>query len=60
MKERLEEELEEETEKVSLKVPDDLEAKVTAKLREQPDITWHRAVRLIVDSDGDNKRRLRP
>ncbi len=33
-------------------VPDDLEAQVQAKLKENPDITWHRAVRLIVDPDA--------
>ena len=26
--------------------------KVKAKLEEKPDITWHRAVRLIVDPDA--------
>jgi hypothetical protein len=36
-----------------IKVPDDLEAKVKAKLEERPDMTWHRAVRLIVDPDAD-------
>jgi hypothetical protein len=36
----------------AIKVPDDLEAKVAVKLQEQPDITWHRAVRLIVDPDA--------
>ena len=36
----------------SIKVPDDLATKVGAKLQEQPEITWHRAVRLIVDPDA--------
>jgi hypothetical protein len=38
-----------------IKVPDDLEARVTAKLEEKPDITWHRAVRLLVDPDAPNE-----
>lgn len=46
------EKLGEESEETALKLPDDLEAKVAAKLEEQPDITWHRAVRLIVDPDA--------
>ena len=33
-------------------MPDELEAKVKAKLKENPDITWHRAVRLLVDPDA--------
>jgi Topoisomerase 6 subunit A/Spo11, Toprim domain len=33
-------------------VPANLAAKVRAKLQEKPDITWHRAVRLIVDPDA--------
>lgn len=33
-------------------VPADLEARIRAKLAEQPDITWHRAIRLIVDPDA--------
>jgi DNA topoisomerase VI subunit A len=36
----------------SIKMPDDLEAKVKAKLEEKPDITWHRAVREVVDPDA--------
>ena len=39
--------------KAQIKVPDDLEAKVKARLEERPNITWHRAVRLIVDPDAD-------
>ena len=33
-------------------MPADLQRKVRSKLREQPDIPWHRAVRLIVDPDA--------
>ena len=33
-------------------VPADLEAKVKAALKEKPDVTWHRAVRLLVDPDA--------
>jgi hypothetical protein len=33
-------------------VPDDLQAKVEALLQERPDITWHRAVQLVVDPDS--------
>jgi hypothetical protein len=47
VKERLEAETEE-----PIEVPDDLEAKVKAKLEEKPEITWHRAVRLLVDPDA--------
>ena len=46
------EKLEEETEEAPIKVPDDLEAKVAAELQQHPDITWHRAVRLLVDPDA--------
>ena len=49
LREKLEAEDEAES---SIKVPDDLEAKVKAKLKEKPEITWHRAVRLIVDPDA--------
>jgi DNA topoisomerase 6 subunit A-like protein len=35
-----------------VEVPDDLEAQVKAKLEEKRNITWHRAVRLIVDPDA--------
>jgi hypothetical protein len=47
------EELEEEREQASINVPDDLEANVTAKLQEQPDIPWHRAVQLILDPNAE-------
>jgi len=46
----LKEELEEETEG-PIEVPADLEAKVKRLIAENPDITWHHAVRLIVDPD---------
>ena len=53
------EKLEEESDRATIKVPDDLEAKVEVELRQRPDITWHRAVRLMVDPDApdddDNK-----
>jgi hypothetical protein len=35
-----------------IKAPEDLEAKIKAKLKENPDITWHRAVRLLVDPNA--------
>jgi hypothetical protein len=44
--------LEDESEGPPVEVPDDLEAKGKAKLEEKPEITWHRAVRLIVDPDA--------
>lgn len=46
-----------------IRVPDKLEAKVKAKLKENPDITWHRAVRLLVDPDAapdDDDDRVTP
>jgi hypothetical protein len=43
--------LEDKTE-TPIKVPEDLEAKVKAKLEEEPDITGHRAIREIVDPDA--------
>jgi hypothetical protein len=50
------EKLENQNEETSIKVPDDLEDKVKAHLQEKPDITWHRAIRLIVDPDApDNE-----
>jgi hypothetical protein len=49
--EETKEELEKDTE-APIKVPDDLEAKVAAELQQHPDITWHRAVRLLVDPDA--------
>ena len=36
-----------------IKVPDDLEAQIDKLLKEKPDITWHRAVRLTVDPDAE-------
>jgi hypothetical protein len=56
LKEKLEDE-----DKAQIEVPDDLEAKVEAKLREERDlITWHQAVRLIINpnarEDGDDER----
>jgi hypothetical protein len=51
--EDVKEELENETEAEELNtVPDGLEAQAKAKLEEKPDITWHRAVRLLVDPDA--------
>ena len=47
MKEKLEGE-----EQKTVKVPDDLKAKIETLLKEKPDITWHRAIRLIVDPDA--------
>jgi hypothetical protein len=49
-------EVKEDFDESSVAVPDDLEVQVQAKLRERPDITWHRAVRLVVgpDEDGDS------
>jgi hypothetical protein len=41
-----------ESDRAAIKVPANLEAKVKAELRKQPDITWHRAIRLIVDPDA--------
>ena len=48
--EELEDRLEDETNDVE--VPADLRAKVEKHLEEKQDITWHRAVRLIVDPDA--------
>ena len=47
MKEKLEGE-----EQETVKVPDDLKAKIETLLKEKPDITWHQAIRLIVDPDA--------
>jgi hypothetical protein len=44
--------LAEQSEEASIAVPTDLEAKIKAKLQEQPGICWHRAVRLLVDHDA--------
>jgi len=51
MKEKLEGEMEEST----IRIPDDLAAKVAAELEQRRDIPWHRAVRLIVDPDADDQ-----
>ena len=40
----------------TITVPDDLEAKVKAKLEENPDVTWHRAVRLVVDPNAPENK----
>jgi hypothetical protein len=48
--EELKEKLEDESE--DQEAPEDLEAKVKDKLREKPEITWHRAVQLIIDPDA--------
>jgi hypothetical protein len=50
MKEKLDDENE-----ARIKVPDDLEGQVKAKLKEMPDITWHRAIRLIVDPNAEEE-----
>ena len=47
LKEKLEGEDEE-----TVRVPDDLKIKIEKLLKEKPDITWHRAIRLIVDPDA--------
>jgi hypothetical protein len=47
MKKKIEDE-----DEAQIMVPDDLEAQIKAKLEEKPDITWHRAVRLLVDPDA--------
>jgi hypothetical protein len=46
LKEKLEDESEDQ------EAPADLEDKVRDKLQEKPDITWHRAVKLILDPDA--------
>ena len=51
MKKKIEDEDEDE-----IDVPDDLEVQVKAKLEERPDITWHRAVRLVVDPDAPENK----
>ena len=50
----LKEEIENDDE-ARIQVPDDLETQVKAKLEEKPEITWHRAVRLIIDPDAPEK-----
>jgi hypothetical protein len=52
MKEKLDEEKSEEP---TIRIPDDLAAKVAAELQQRRDIPWHRAVRLIVDPDADDQ-----
>jgi hypothetical protein len=42
----------EDEDKEEITVPDDLEAQIKTKLEERPHITWHRAVRLILDPDA--------
>jgi Topoisomerase 6 subunit A/Spo11, Toprim domain len=49
MSEKLEED---EAAKEAIAVPDDLEAKIKDRLQKEPSITWHRAVRLIIDPDA--------
>jgi hypothetical protein len=51
MKEKLEGKMEEST----IRLPDDLAAKVAAELEQHRDIPWHRAVRLVVDPDADDQ-----
>jgi hypothetical protein len=48
----MKEKLEEESDAASITVPGDLEERTNAKLQQQPDIPWHRAVRLIVNPDA--------
>ena len=38
--------------KEAIAVPDDLEAKIKDRLQKDPSITWHRAIRLIIDPDA--------
>jgi hypothetical protein len=51
-KEKIEDESEDQE---PIKVPEDLETKVKKLLKENPDITWHRAVRLTVDPDNKDE-----
>jgi hypothetical protein len=37
-----------------IEVPDDLQAKVERQLEERPNLTWHRAVQLVVDPDSED------
>jgi hypothetical protein len=39
-----------------IEAPKNLAVQVKKKLRETPDITWHRAVRLVVDPDAPEKK----
>jgi hypothetical protein len=50
------EELKEENNEAAITVPEDLEEKVTAKLKEKREITWHRAIELIVDPDASESK----
>src|SRR5262249_5412847 len=50
------EELKEENDEAAITVPEDLEEKVTAKLKEKREITWHRAIELIVDPDASESK----
>jgi hypothetical protein len=47
----LKKKIEDESE-AQIKVPDDLEDQIKTKLKETPSVTWHHAVRLIVDPDA--------
>ena len=49
--EELKEKLEDESE-APIKVPKNLEAKVESMFRKYPDISWHRAIRLLIDPDA--------
>jgi hypothetical protein len=42
----------EQTDEPPVEVPDDLEARVKTQLQQHPDITWHRAIRLLIDPDA--------
>jgi hypothetical protein len=55
----LQEKLVENEDQETTNVPDDLEAQIKTKMKENPDITWHRAVRLTVDPDARAERRRR-
>jgi hypothetical protein len=46
--EELKEKLEDESE-APIKVPEDLDTQIRKQFEQHPDITWHRALRLIVD-----------
>jgi hypothetical protein len=49
--EKLKEKLEDES-KTSIKVPKNLEAGVKSQFEKYPDISWPRAVRLLIDPDA--------
>ena len=57
--EEMKEKLEDESDDRSGAVPENLEAKVKKLLKQKPDITWHRAVELIVDPDAPVKEKTR-